>query len=205
MPQTPVDATLGQPAAAPDPIGVEAIRQRDPQAVEAETLPGPALGHGAGGDRRGGVHEHHHKEKQHHHPRVPNRIVQKPALQTDQAVGERASHLACRIDRCTQAPTVGQHGQSRTQRGIPAGRDRAVPPIPPPDSKTVDPKAESAERVDHQVHGRRVRRILGAAQPRLDEHKPGLHEHDQEAGDQRPHIVDGVQVVDDAIIQIGRL
>src|SRR5207244_9403765 len=87
----------------------------------------------------------------------------------------------------------------------PAGRYRAVPPIPPPDGKTVDPEGESAERVDHQVHARCMRGILGTAQRRLDEHKPSLHEHDQEAGDQRPYIVDRVQIVDTAVRQISRL
>src|SRR4029453_4230027 len=33
----------------------------------------------------------------------------------------------------------------------------------------------------------------------------GLHKHDQEASDQHPRIVDRVQIVDNAIIQIGRL
>src|SRR5262249_61640890 len=33
MPQTPVDTALGQPATAPEPVGVETIRQRDPQAI----------------------------------------------------------------------------------------------------------------------------------------------------------------------------
>src|SRR5215471_3751648 len=106
MPQTPVNTTLGQPATTPDPVSVETIRQRPPQAVEAEILPGPAFGHSTRRDRGGGVHEHHHKEKQHHHPRVPNSTVQKPALQTDQAIRERTGRLACRIDRGTKAPSV---------------------------------------------------------------------------------------------------
>src|SRR6266571_8477535 len=72
MPQTPVNAALGEPATTPEPVGVETIRQRDPQTIETEALPGPALGHRAGRDRGGGVHKDHHKEKQHHHPRVPN-------------------------------------------------------------------------------------------------------------------------------------
>ena len=46
--EAPVHAGLGQPAAAPHPVGVDAVGQRDPQAVEAEVLPRPALGHGAG-------------------------------------------------------------------------------------------------------------------------------------------------------------
>ena len=66
------------------------------------------------------------------------------------------------------------------------------------------PKKRDSRGVDHQVHSRRVRSILGTAQRRLDEHKSGLHEHDQEASDQHPNIVDRVQVVEDTIIQIGR-
>src|SRR4030095_1486505 len=72
MPQAPVDAALGEPTAAPDPVGVETIRQCDPQAKEAEILPGPTLGHRSSRDRRSGVHKHHHKEKQRHHPCVTN-------------------------------------------------------------------------------------------------------------------------------------
>ena len=48
-----------------------------------------------------------------------------------------------------------------------------------------------------------MRGVFRPAQAGLDEHKSGLHEHDQEAGDQRPHQVDREQVVGDAVVKVG--
>ena len=45
VPQFPVDAHLSQPAAAPNPIGINAVGQRHPKSVEAEVLPSPTFGH----------------------------------------------------------------------------------------------------------------------------------------------------------------
>ena len=83
------------------------------------------------------------------------------------------------------------------------GGDRTVAPVAPADREAVDPEREAAERIDHEVHGQRVASVLRAAQAGLDEHEAGLHEHDQEAGDQRPHIVDREQVVGDAVVEVG--
>jgi hypothetical protein len=44
-----------------------------------------------------------------------------------------------------------------------------------------------------------VARILGAAQAGFDEGKASLHEHDEEARDERPHEVDGDLVLPDLI------
>src|SRR5260370_41608394 len=63
MAEVPVDAALSQPASAPDPVRVDAIRQRNPQAEEYEVLPRPAFRHRARGDGGRGVHEHHHEEE----------------------------------------------------------------------------------------------------------------------------------------------
>ena len=45
--------------------------------------------------------------------------------------------------------------------------------------------------------------VLRAAQAGFDHREPGLHEHDQEAGDQHPHHVDREQVVGDAVVETG--
>ena len=76
---------LRQPAAAPDPVGVEAVGQRHPQAEQAEVLPRPAFRHRAGGNRGGRVHEHHHEEEQRHDADVVQ-AVQEEALRAEQAV-----------------------------------------------------------------------------------------------------------------------
>src|SRR5207245_2278044 len=41
-----------------------------------------------------------------------------------------------------------------------------------------------------EVHGDRVRGVLGAREPRLDHREPRLHEHHEKPGHQRPHEVD---------------
>ena len=55
--EAPVHAHLGQPSAAPNPMGVDAERQRDPKSVQAEVFPTPSFGHRAGGDGGRNVHE----------------------------------------------------------------------------------------------------------------------------------------------------
>ena len=52
------------------------------------------------------------------------------------------------------------------------------------------PEAEDADRVDEEVHAHRVGDVLRAGQPGLDEREAGLHEHDEEAGEQGPDDVD---------------
>ena len=70
--------------------------------------------------------------------------------------------------------------------------------------EAADPVAEHADRVDHEVHRHRVRGVLGAGEPGLDHREAGLHEHDEEAGDQRPHDVDGDLVVADGVHHLGQ-
>jgi hypothetical protein len=91
--------------------------------------------------------------------------------------------MACGVSRRTKAYTAVQNGQSWTEGRIPSWRHGTIPPIAPPNGEAVDPEAESAERVDHKVHGRSVGGVFRPAQTRLHKHKPGLHEHDQEACD----------------------
>ena len=79
------------------------------------------------------------------------------------------------------ADAAVEHVKPVPSEAIPARRNRPVEPVAPADRETVDPEREAAERIDHQVHRKRVRRILGPAETRFDAGETSLHEHDQEA------------------------
>src|SRR6266481_6770296 len=49
--EAPIDAALREPAAAPDPVGVDTVGQRHPEAVEEEVIPRPPPVDPAGRDR----------------------------------------------------------------------------------------------------------------------------------------------------------
>ncbi len=131
---------LREPAAAPEPVGVDAVGKRDPQTVEAEVLPRPALGHRTGRDRRGGVHEHHHEEEEHHHADVVDRAVQEEALRPEQPVREGAGRVAGGVGRGTEPEPAVQHREAGTERRIPARRDGTVPPVAPAEREPVHPE-----------------------------------------------------------------
>ena len=61
------------------------------------------------------------------------------------------------------------------------------------------PVGQHADAVHHEVHHHGVVGVLRAAQTGLDDGESGLHEHDQEAGDQGPDEVDGDLVLADLI------
>ena len=143
-----------KPAAAPHPVGVEAIRQRHPQAKQAEIFPRPAFSHRAGGNRGGRVHEHHHEEEQRHHADVFHCAAEKESFGAEQAVGEYARGFPRGIDRCAKTPTIVEHRQTRAERRIPTRRHRTVPPIAPADREAIYPERKAAERIDHQIHRR---------------------------------------------------
>ena len=52
------------------------------------------------------------------------------------------------------------------------------------------PEAEDADGVDEEVHAHRVADVLGAHEAGLDQSEAGLHEHHQEAGDERPDDIE---------------
>ncbi len=64
---------------------------------------------------------------------------------------------------------------------------------PPPNikGKTADPEPEHSYTIDHEVHGHGVGDILFCVKPVSTRANPALHEHDQKAGDQGPHNIDG--------------
>ena len=71
-------------------------------------------------------------------------------------------------------------GQDR--RPVPVGRSPPTPPIR--NAKPQIQKPSMPIAVDHEVHGHRVGAFLARHSPVSTKAKPGLHEHDEEAGDQ---------------------
>ena len=65
------------------------------------------------------------------------------------------------------------------------------------------PVGEHADAVHHEVHHHGVVGVLGAAEPGFDDREAGLHEHDQEAADQRPDEVDGDPVLARPVHEVG--
>src|SRR5215813_3256061 len=179
MTQAPVNPSLREPTAPPDPVRVQAVRQRNPEAVKNEILPRPPLSHRTRGDRRRGVHEDHHEEKQHHHGDVISNARKEPTGCANNAIGECARSFSRRINYCTQPPTPVQHRKSGTERSKPTRRNRTIPPVAPADGKAVKPKPETAEWVDHKIHRRGMRSVFRPAQAGFDQHETRLHEHDQ--------------------------
>ena len=59
------------------------------------------------------------------------------------------------------------------------------------------PVGEHADAVDHEVHHHGVVGVLRTAEPRFDDREAGLHEHDEEPRDERPHEVGRDQVAAD--------
>ena len=67
------------------------------------------------------------------------------------------------------------------------------------DSEADNPVREQTASVYEEIHHVGVVGVLHAAKPRLDHGEASLHEHDQEAGDQRPDEVDGDLVLADLV------
>jgi hypothetical protein len=86
--------------------------------------------------------------------------------------------VAADTDRQLVAQLV--EAAQRRHRAQPAGLQRE------PDR----PVGEHADAVHHEVHRERVSGILRARKAGLDHREAGLHEHHEEAGDERPHEVD---------------
>ena len=167
--KTPVDTALGEPTTAPNPVGIETVRQRDPEAVQTEVLPRPTFRHGTGRNRRGGIHENHHEERtapMTAHIADTRRSRNQP-VRSHQSVGKRSGSFSRRVNRCADAQPFVQNRQTWTERWIPTRRHRTVPPVAPANRKAVNPKRQAAQRINHQVHRRRVRTIFRAAQDRF--------------------------------------
>ena len=187
MTQGEVLAERGQPAAAPDPVGVKRIDEHgDEEGVGNEGLEGPAFGHGAGGDGGGGVHEDHLEQEQREDHRVVGHAGQEEARRA-----ENPELVAADVD----GHLVGEH-----LRPAEAGHAADAAHL---EGEAADPVTEHADAVDHEVHGHGVACVFGAGESGLGQGEAGLHEHDQEAADQRPDHVDGDAVVADHVGQLG--
>ena len=106
--------------------------------------------------------------------------------------------------RAEQAPAVvavdgRADGEHAVQRRHAAERRRAADggavEAAAHEGEPADEEPEHAQRVHQEVHRHRVGGVLGADQAGLDQREAGLHEHDQEAGDQRPDEVDREEAV----------
>ena len=172
-----------QPATAPHPVGEKRVdhhRHEEPEDDERREL--PALSHRAGRDRAGGVHEHHLEEEEREHADVVGVAAQEEALHAEEAEGvaeETDGELA--IERCGAAKHAQSTDAAHLQR------------------VAADPVPEHAYRVDHEVHRHGVRGILRAREAGLHHREPALHEHHEEASEQRPHEIDGDLVVTDGL------
>ncbi len=62
-------------------------------------------------------------------------------------------------------------------------------------SIAADPVTQHAYAIDHEVHAHRMRHVLRARKTGLHQGEPRLHEHHEEAREQRPHDIDGNLVV----------
>jgi hypothetical protein len=184
VPEARLGAELGEPAAAPGPHAEDRVDDdRHPEAVDDERGELPAFGHGAGHDRRGGVHEHQVEQEVGHHPDVVDAVEGEPlgAEQPPAAEVERAGERV-------GAAEVGDVADAAEHQRV-AG----------------EPEAEDADPVDHEVGHHHVGGVLLAAEAGLHQREPGLHEHHQEAGDQRPGEVDGDLVLAGGVADRGRL
>ena len=134
------------------------------------------------GNRPGGVHEHHLEQEQREDADVVGVAAQEEALEAEEAEG-----VAEQVDGELVVERRG--AAERGDRADAAHLQR----------EAADPVAEHADRIDHEVHAHRVRGVLRAGEAGLDHREPGLHEHDEEAGEQRPDEVDGDLVVADRL------
>ena len=178
MSEPEVHAELRQPAAAPRPVRVHGVDDRaDEEAEHRERRELPALRHRPGRDRSGGVHEDHLKQEvREHRGRVGH------AAQEESRVAEQAPRLAAQMQREFVAQLV--EATERRHRTEAAGLQR----------EADRPVREHADAVHHEVHGEGVGGVLGPRETGLHHGEPGLHEHHEEARNQRPHEVDGDRV-----------
>ena len=72
------------------------------------------------------------------------------------------------------------------------------------DPETEHVESEHAQWIDEEVHRECVGDVLGLCQTCLHHCKTGLHEHDEEPCDQRPHHIDRYFVVADGSEQFRR-
>jgi hypothetical protein len=103
----PVDASLRQPAASPNPCGEHAINKWSESGIQAEIAPIPTLRHGAGRNGDAGLHKDRFKKEERQESHVVKDLGQEKASGSDDAVFESAviaesnerSHYICAARR----------------------------------------------------------------------------------------------------------
>src|SRR5262249_19650192 len=129
------------------------------------------------------IHEHHLEQEQHHDGDVIRSVMhQKIAI-----LAEEAERFVEEFDAVLHA-----EWRNPAEVAIPTQATHL-------DGEADQPVSKHADAVHHKVHHHRVVRVLGAAQTCLHDREAGLHEHDQEASDQRPNEIDGDFILADLI------
>src|SRR5260370_31476360 len=89
--EAPVHSELREPAAAPYPVAVQRVQEhRHENSVEEERFEPPSLGHRAGRNGRGGVHEDQREQKHGEAGGIPADVEQRGFAEAEDAVGMRA-------------------------------------------------------------------------------------------------------------------
>ena len=177
--QAEVGAELRQPSATPNPVGEYRIHQHRHE--ETENHEGgklPPLRHRARWDGCGRIHEHHLKQEEREDTHVIGVPAQKETLEPKQA--ERLSKE--------------RHRELMVQTGCAPKRSHRAH-APHLKSIAADPVTQHAYAIDHEVHAHRMRHVLRARKTGLYQGEPRLHEHHEEAREQRPHDIDGNLIV----------
>ena len=151
------------------------MTRRHDEPVDDEGRELPPLGHRAGRDRERGVHEDHLEEEESERGDVIG-----DARQEESRAAEEPPHVAAdgRPDELVHRLRNGQRGPHRRARPAHLQREPA------------HPEPQDAERVDHEVHHHRVGRVPGPREAGLGEREARLHEHHEEARDERPDEVE---------------
>jgi hypothetical protein len=187
MAEAEARAEVGEPAPAPHPVAEQGVDEhRHEEAVDEEGRPLPALGHRPRRDRDRGVHEHHLEEEEGEDAHVVDVAAEEEALGAEEVEGlpeERHRVLAGEGSRSSER---GHRPHSAHLEG-----------------EAADPVPEHADGIDHVVHRERVGGVLRAREARLHHRETRLHEHDEEAGEERPHDVDRDLVVPDGVHHLG--
>ena len=170
-PEVHAVAELAQPAATPRP-GAEqrVVDGAAEQAPTDERLPLPPLGHGAGRDRGGGVHEGDHVEEE-----AGDRGATGLADVTEREAALPQEHPVAGADE-----VAADGGVVADERRRVAAEHEGVP-----DEEVGDePETEDGEVRRHDVGG-----VLRPAEAGLDEREAGLHEDDEHGADHDPQEV----------------
>ena len=186
--KTEVNSQLRKPTSTPRPVCEQGIGERAQDHRghgKGDVL--PALRGRSCNDRECRVHEHHLEEEQHH-----DGDVVRGSAQEEAARPENSPRLAKQ-----RKGVLGIQGHRATQRSSWSDATHLQ-------SEPAHPERKQPETIDHEVHHHGVIRILRAAQSCFHDGKPGLHEHNEEAGNKGPHEVDGNPVLPNLIYRIGQ-